>query len=230
MEKRCENTSHLWPRSFFEEKTMSLRAWSVDPGMQPHSAYLAHRTAAQRPGSFHRGCKSPFWAGWALSIMEWLTGGYLHSANIMGKSISGWQCRKWAVGGITVSRTTTATPCGYHGRFCKFSCKSLPWVVNNKTPFQLQGFLGCLLSWAKQPLPPSPDEKTEIQRGKEMRPATGDQIGLADWCSKHLVLQIKQGEKYSPFLSAPRWFLTFSSSFWAEGDVTQLKTETLNAQ
>lgn len=179
MEKRCENTSHLWSRSF-EEKTTSLRAWSIDLGMQPYSAYLAHSTAAKRTGAFPRGCKSPFWAGWALSIMEWLTGGYLHSADKMGKSISGWQCRKRAVGGITVPRTTTATPCGYHGRFCNFSCKSLPWVVNNKTPFQLQGFLGCPLSWAKQPLPPSPDEETETQRGKEMRPATDDQIGLAD--------------------------------------------------
>ena len=73
------------------------------------------------------------------------------------------------------------------------------------TPFQLQGFLSCYLSWAEQPFPPSPDEKTETQRDKKMRPTTGDQIRLADLCSKGLVLQVKQRkEKYSPFLSEPR--------------------------
>lgn len=134
-------------------------------------------------------------------------------------------------GELTGSKTTMATPCGYRGRFCEFSCGSLLWVIYNKTPFQLQGFLNCYLSWAEQPFPPSPDEKTETQRDKEMRPTTGDQIRLADLCSKGLVLQVKQRKKeYSPFLSEPRWFLTFSSSFWAEGDVSQLKTETLNAQ
>lgn len=96
---------------------------------------------------------------------------------------------------LTGSKTTMATPCGYRGRFCEFSCGSLLWVIYNKTPFQLQGFLNCYLSWAEQPFPPSPDEKTETQRDKEMRPTTGDQIRLADLCSKGLVLQVKQRKK-----------------------------------
>lgn len=91
----------------------------------------------------------------------------------------------------------------------KFSGRSLFCVIYIKTPFQLHFPPSCTLSWAEQPLTPSPDEKTETQRGKAMRPAAGGQIGLADLCSKGLVLPIKQRKKILPIFVRAKMISNF---------------------
>lgn len=148
----------------------------------------------------------------------------------MGKSISWWQCRKRAMGGINRLRE----PCGHTlwgpwkilARFLTDLCSGT--FANLHSSFMASPVV--TFHGQSSHVPHLHRRKSRPRQVKRWDQPLGH---LADLYSRAVVLQTKQRKKKkqpSPFLSEPWWFLTFSSSFWAEGDVTQLKTETLNAQ
>lgn len=151
------------------------------------------------PGPYMEGCKSPFSAGGALSIMERLTDRYwiftlnwLHGQ--INQLVAVWKKglgQNWAPGPLCPLSVGAMEDPGM------FSYSSLLWGMNNKTPLLSHGFPSRSLSWAKQPFLHL-QMKTLRPREVEIRPTAGDQVRLADLYSKGLVLQIKQRRKNTP--------------------------------